>query len=213
MKRKRTDHQPRTVSYLRVSTEGQDTEKNKAAILAFANQKDFGQVEFIEEKVSGMLSWRERKLGQLIDDLNSEDRLIVPEISRLGRASMFEIMEILSVAKSKGIAIYDIKNGWELNGSLQSEVMAFAFSIAAKIERDLISSRTKEALAARKAAGVKLGRPKGVGKSMLDPHREAICEQLRQGITKTEIAAAYGCTSANLINWMKKNEIDPWEEE
>ena len=78
---------------------------------------------------------------------------------------MLEIMEMLSIAKDKGICIYAVKGGWELNGSIQSKVMAMAFSIAAEIERDLISKRTKEALKARKAMGIKLGRPKGPGKS------------------------------------------------
>jgi DNA invertase Pin-like site-specific DNA recombinase len=200
----------RTVSYLRVSTADQDTEKNKSAIRAFANERDFGRVQFITEKVSGLIDWRQRKLGGLIDELTEGDRLIVPELSRLGRASLFEVMEILSVAKQKGIAIFDVKNGWELNGTLQSEVMAFCFSIAAKIERDLISSRTKEALAAKKAAGVKLGRPKGAGKSMLDAHRDTIIENLRMAVPKVKIARHFGCTAANLCNWIKKNNIDPW---
>jgi hypothetical protein len=87
---------------------------------------------------------------------------------------MLEIMEILAVARERGIYIYDIKENWELNGSIQSKVMAMVFSIAAEIERDLISRRTKEALRVRKAAGVKLGRPKGPGKSKLDQYREEI---------------------------------------
>ena len=80
------------------------------------------------------------------------------------------------------------------------------FSMAAEIERDLISSRTKEALKARKAAGVKLGRPKGPGKSKLDPHREAIIALLKNGSTKTWVAKKYDCTLPNLYNWLKKNK-------
>jgi len=135
----------KTISYLRVSTFEQDTEKNKAAVLKFANDRDFGKVQFVEEKVSGTKSWKERKIKKIIDDLGEDDRLIIPEISRLGR-SMLEIMEILALAKEKGIAIYDVKNGWELNGTIQSKVMALVFSIAAEIERDLISKRTTEGL-------------------------------------------------------------------
>ena len=198
---------PKTVGYLRVSTLDQDTEKNKAEILSLANDKHFGHVEWVEEKVTGKKSWKDRKIKQVIDRLGEGDRLIVPELSRLGR-SMLEIMEMLSIAKDKGIYIYAVKGGWELNGSIQSKVMAMAFSIAAEIERDLISKRTKEALKARKAKGVKLGRPKGPGKSKLDKHREEIIALLRNGSTKTYVAKKYKTTPPNLYNWLKKNRLD-----
>jgi len=197
----------RTIGYIRVSTSDQDTEKNKAAILMLANNKGFGTVEFVEEKVSGKISWKERKLKNIIDELGAKDHLIVPELSRLGR-SMLEIMEILAIAREKGISIYSVKGGWELNNSLQSKVMAMAFSIAAEIERDLISSRTKEALKARKAAGVKLGRPKGPGKSKLDAYREEIVALLKNGSTKSYVARKYETTLPNLYNWLKKNRVN-----
>lgn len=197
----------KTVGYLRVSTIDQDLEKNKHEILDLANNKDFGKVEWVEEKVSGKKSWKERKIKDVIDGLGDGDRIIVPELSILGR-SMLEIMEMLSIAKDKGICIYAVKGGWELNGSIQSKVMAMAFSIAAEIERDLISKRTKEALKARKAAGIKLGRPKGPGKSKLDKYREEIVALLKNGSTKSYVAKKYGTTLPNLYNWLKKNDID-----
>lgn len=80
-------------------------------------------------------------------------------------------MEILSIASQKGVNIYAIKGNWQLDNSIQSKIIAMAFSMAAEIERDPISKRTKEALMARKVAGKMLGRPKGVGKSKLDAHR------------------------------------------
>jgi DNA invertase Pin-like site-specific DNA recombinase len=203
----KSDKKPKTVSYLRVSTIDQNTEKNKHEILKLANEKDFGQVVFVEEKASGKKSWKERKIYQIIEDLAEGDRLIVPELSRLGR-SMLEIMEILSIARQKGICIYAVKGGWELNGTIQSKVMAMAFSIASEIERDLISKRTKEALKARKAQGIKLGRPKGAGKSKLDAYREEIIALLRNGSTKKYVAKKYKTTSPNLHNWLKKNNID-----
>lgn len=206
MKKNNTRTQPKTVAYLRVSTIDQNTEKNKAEILSLANEKDFGKVEFVEEKISGTKSWKERKIKSIIDDLSTGDRLIIPEMSRLGR-SMLEIMEILAVAKEKEISVYAVKGNWELNGSIQSKVMAMAFSIAAEIERDLISSRTKEALTARKAAGVKLGRPKGAGRSKLDKFRPEIEALLKSGSSKTFIAKRYGTTLPNFYNWMEKNEI------
>jgi DNA invertase Pin-like site-specific DNA recombinase len=197
---------PRTLAYLRVSTVHQDTEKNKSDILTFANEKKFGHVEFVEEKISGKKHWSKRKIKNIIDDLGENDRLIVPELSRLGR-SMLEIMEILSVAKEKGINIYAIKGSWELNGTIQSKLIAMCFSMAAEIERDLISSRTKEALKARKAAGVQLGRPKGPGKSKLDPHKDEIVALLKNGSTKTFVADKYKCSLPNLYNFLKKNNI------
>jgi len=203
----KTNRKPKTVAYLRVSTIDQDTEKNKHEILKLANDKDFGKVEFIEEKISGKKSWKQRKIKQVIDDLNEGDRLIVPELSRLGR-SMLEIMEMLSISRQKGIYIYAVKGGWELNGSIQSKVMAMAFSIAAEIERDLISKRTKEALKARKAQGIKLGRPKGPGKSKLDEHKEEIIALLKNGSKKNYVAKRYGTTPPNLHNWIKKNKVD-----
>jgi DNA invertase Pin-like site-specific DNA recombinase len=196
----------KTIAYLRVSTVHQDTEKNKADILTFSNERKFGHVEFIEEKVSGKKHWKTRKIKNIIDDLGPGDKLIVPELSRLGR-SMLEIMEILSVAKEKEISIYAIKGNWELNGTIQSKLIAMCFSMAAEIERDLISSRTKEALKARKAAGVILGRPKGPGKSKLDPFKEEIVALLANGSTKTFVAKKYGCTLPNLHNWLIKNGL------
>lgn len=206
-KGKKKQVEPKTIGYLRVSTIDQNTEKNKAEILSLANNKHFGHVEFVEEKVSGKISWKERKIKGIIDELGEGDRLIVPELSRLGR-SMLEIMEMLSIARDKGIYIYAVKGGWELNGTIQSKVMAMAFSIASEIERDLISKRTKEALKARKAAGVILGRPKGPGKSKLDKYRDEIIALLKNGSTKAFVARKYSTTKPNLYNWLKKNKID-----
>ena len=173
----------------------------------FAHDKGFGKVQFVEEKVSGKKSWKEGKIKSIIDDFGKGDRLIVPEMSRLGR-SMLEIMEILSIAKQKEICIFDMKNGWELNGSIQSKVLAMAFNIASEIERDLISKRTKEGLRAARAKGKLLGRPKGPGKSKLDPHREEIIALLKNGSTKAFVAKRYCTTPVNLWNWLKKNEIE-----
>lgn len=196
----------KNIAYLRVSTADQDCEKNKADILSFANDRAFGQVTFIEEKVSGKVNWKTRRIKEIIDELGEGDRLILPELSRLGR-SMLEIMEILSVAKDKGIAIYALKGQWELNGSIQSKVMAMVFSIASEIERDLIAARTREGLRAAREKGVRLGRPKGAGKSKLDKFRPEIEALLSNGSTKVFIAGRYNCTTANLYNWLEKNKI------
>ena len=199
--------QNKTIAYLRVSTVEQDLEKNKADILSFANNKDFGKVKFVEEKVSGTKNWKNRKIKQVINNLSKGDRLIVPEFSRLGR-SMLEIMEMLSILKDKEVNVYAVKGNWELNGSLQSKIMAMVFSIASEIERDLISKRTKEALRAKKAEGVKLGRPKGIGKSKLDKYKEEIIALLRNGSTKKFVANRYNTTQVNLHNWINKHNLD-----
>ena len=137
------------------------------------------------------------------------DALIVSKLSRLGR-SMLECMEILSIASAAGIRVYAIKGAWRLDEIIQSRIIAMAFSMAAEIERDLISARTTEALRAlraRRAAGLPLGRPKGPGKSKLDPFRAEIEALLANGSTQKFIAKRYNTTPANLSNWIRKNGI------
>jgi DNA invertase Pin-like site-specific DNA recombinase len=197
---------PRNIAYLRVSTLDQDLKKNKADILHLANEKDLGKVEFIEEKVSGKVSWKQRKIAQLLDELGKGDAILLSEFSRLGR-SMLECMEIISIAMQKGIKIYTVKGNWQLDDTIQSKVMAMVFSMASEIERDLISKRTRESLRAKKLAGVKLGRPKGPGKSKLDPFRPEIEALLANGSTQKFIATRYKVTEATLCNWLNKNII------
>ena len=189
---------------MRVSTTEQDLEKDKISILHLANEKDLGKVVFIEEKISGTVSWKKRKIAPIIDELTAGDNLIVSELSRIGR-SMLEIMQVLSIALEKGINVYTVKGNWQLDQTIQSKIIAIVFSMAAEIERDLISRRTKEALTSRKLAGVKLGRPKGAGKSKLDPFRLEITALLQNGSTQKFIAKRYKTTEANLSNWIKKN--------
>ena len=196
----------KTVGYLRVSSDTQDIEKNKAEILVFANNKKLGQVIWVKEIVSGKVSWRKRKIGGVISDLQAGDHLVVSELSRLGR-SMLECMEILSVASQRQINIYAIKGNWQLDRSIQSKIIAMAFSMAAEIERELISQRTREALAVKKRQGVKLGRPKGVGKSKLDKYRVEIEALLANGSTQRFIAHRYRTTETNLSRWLKRNEL------
>ena len=199
--------QKKVVGYLRVSTVSQDLEKNKADILTYANDHRLGNVEFVEEVVSGKVSWKLRKIREVIDTLDKDDWLIVAELSRLGR-SMLEIMEIISEAKRKGINIHAVKNGWTLNGSIESKILLMVFAMASEIERDLISARTTEALRVRKAMGVKLGRPKGPGKSKLDQHTEEIVALIRDGVPKKKVAKRYSTSIVNLYNWIAKNKLD-----
>lgn len=196
----------KTVAYLRVSTLDQDIEKNKADILHFANHHDLGKVQFVEEVASGRTPWRARRIAQVLEELQGDDALVVAELSRLGR-SMLECMEILALATRKGICVYSVKGNWQLDQSIQSKIIALAFSMAAEIERDLISQRTKEALRFKKEQGIALGRPKGPGKSKLDAFRPEIEGLLANGSTQKFIARRYHTTEANLHNWLKKHGL------
>src|SRR5215471_7699206 len=111
MAKKTLSAQPKPIGYLRVSTWAQDLDKNKADILRLAHQEDLGRVQFVEEKVSGKVGWRKRRIASVLDTLQAKDHLIVSELSRLGR-SMLECMEILSIALQKGIRGYAVKGQW-----------------------------------------------------------------------------------------------------
>jgi DNA invertase Pin-like site-specific DNA recombinase len=196
----------KVVAYIRVSTGRQDADNQKLEILELANDRDLGPVDFVEETVSGKRSWRDRKLYGSLEALQRGDVLIVAELSRLGR-SMLEIIEILSRCTQRGVRIYAAKGHWALDDSLQSKVVAMALALASEIERDLISQRTKSALATKKAQGVVLGRPKGPGKSKLDTHDEEIRGLLAIGVPQIRIAKKYQTTPRNLWNWMRKRKI------
>ena len=196
----------KTIAYLRVSTADQDLEKNKADILFFANHHDLGQVNFVEEVASGRKPWRGRHIANILEQLQAGDVMIVAELSRLGR-SMLECMEILALATQKHILVYSVKGDWQLDDSIQSKIIALVFSMAAEIERDLISKRTIEALRFKKAQGMTLGRPKGIGKSKLDVFRPEIESLLANGATQKFIARRYHTTEANLHHWLKKHGL------
>jgi len=196
----------KTVAYIRVSTDEQDVENQRLEILTLANAKGLGKVTFEEETVSGRKSWKDRKLAEVIKNFDKNDNLVVAELSRLGR-SMLEIMEVLSISTQKGIKIYASKGNWELDGSMQSKIIAMVLAMAAEIERDLISQRTKAALATKKAAGIKLGRPSGPGKSKLDDRKHEILEFLELGVTKKRVAEKMDTTIGNLHHWLKKRGL------
>jgi DNA invertase Pin-like site-specific DNA recombinase len=196
----------RTYAYIRVSTDKQDTENQRYEILKYANEKKLGNVEFIEETASGRKSWKDRKIGALIPKLQKGDILIVTELSRLGR-SMLEIMELLSILLRAGVELHVVKNNQVLKDDLQSKVFAMAFSIAAEIERELISQRTKEALARLRKQGKKLGRPKGSGKSSLDQHYEQIKELIEKGVSIASIAKILGRHYNTVYNYVKKKKL------
>lgn len=193
-----------TKAFLRVSTVLQDTEKNKIDILQFANSKKLGNVEFIEEHCSGRISYKDRKLGKLLESMYKGDILIVPELSRIAR-SVTQILEVIKITKDKGITLYSLKENFSNEeDSISATVTSTIFALVAQIERELISLRTREALQARKAQGIKLGRPQGKGKSKLDVHKDDIMKMLSYGVPKTIIAKQYNTSVGNLYNFLDR---------
>lgn len=194
----------KTIGFIRVSTLDQDTEKNKLDMLQFANSHKLGNVEFVEEKVSGTKDYRKRKLGTLLDSMNNGDVLIVPELSRIARSTI-QILEVIQITQDKGITLYSLKENFcNQDNSIASTVTKTIFALVAQIERELISLRTREALHTRKASGMKLGRPKGKGKSKLDKHSSEINRLIALGVPKTIIAKQYGCSVGNLYNFLNR---------
>jgi len=193
--------------YIRVSTARQDSENQRYALLNFANERKLGNVEIITETVSGTVRWDKRELGALIERLKKSDTLIVTELSRLGR-SMLEVMEVLSILSKRGVKVYAIKGGYELADNIQSKVLAFAFSLAAEVERELISGRTREALSRRKAEGKPLGRPRGsLSKSKLDGREGQIAELLGYGVARSAISRMMGVSRTALSSYIKSRGI------
>lgn len=193
-----------TKAFLRVSTVDQDTEKNKLDILQFANCMKLGNVDFVEEHCSGTKSYKERKLGALLDSMANGDVLIVPELSRIAR-SVTQILEVIKITKDKGITLYSLKENFNNSeDTITSTVTSTIFALVAQIERELISLRTREALHSRKAQGIKLGRPTGKGKSKLDVHKEDILKLVALGVPKTMIARQFNTTKGNLYNFLNR---------
>lgn len=191
--------------YVRVSTDKQDRDNQRFGVLDFTHQRKLGHIEIVEETVSGRVSYQRRELGRLVERLQTGDTLVVPELSRLGR-SMLEVMEILSVLTKQGVRVFAIKGNWELGDNVQSKVLAFAFALASEIERDMISARTKEALARRKAEGKPVGRPRGPGKSRLDDKAEELNRLLSYGVPKAAVARILGVSRNALNEYIKKRK-------
>lgn len=146
--------------YIRVSTDTQTVENQRFEIITFCQRQGIAIDGWIEETISGTKSYDKRKLGRLLKHVQEGDLIICAELSRLGR-TLFMIMDILNICMSKGCRVWTIKDNYRLGDDIQSKVLAFAFGLSAEIERNLISQRTREALALRRAMGITLGRPKG----------------------------------------------------
>jgi len=173
--------------YIRVSTDKQTVENQRFEITRFCKTEKLKIEKWIEEKISGTRAPEKRRLGDLLKAVTEGDIIICSELSRLGR-SFFMIMSILSNCMERGIKIWTIKDNYRLGDDIQSKVLAFAFGLSAEIERNLISQRTKEALARRKAEGIVLGRHPGRAINVrLTGHEKEIRRMLREGKTKTDI--------------------------
>lgn len=155
--------------YIRVSSDKQTVENQRFEISNFCEREKIKIDGWIEETISGMKSYDKRQLGRLLDEVRKDDLIICAELSRLGR-NLFMIMEILNICMTKECRVWTVKDNYRLGDDIQSKVLAFAFGLSAEIERNLISQRTKEALARRKAGGTVLGRPKGK-KSATDKYK------------------------------------------
>lgn len=194
--------------YIRVSTDKQTVENQRFEINQYAQNNNITIDRWIEETISGTISPEKRNLGKLLKNVKPGDIIICSELSRLGR-SMFMIMSILNELMEMQVAVYTVKEGYKLGQDLQSKVLAFAFSISAEIERNLIAERTTEALRRRKAEGKILGRPKGrKNKSYkLSDKKEEILKLLEDGYSKTYIINYYGISSATLYNFFRRQGI------
>jgi len=193
-----------TYGYLRVSTDKQTVDNQRFEIEKFCKKNELKIDKWIEETISGTKIPEKRLLGSLLADIKKEDLIICTELSRLGR-SLFMIMSILNHLMKIGAKIWTIKDNYRLGNDIQSTVLAFAFGISAQIERDLISSRIKEALARRKSEGKILGRRKGSKSShvKLTGNETQIKELLKKKISKSAMGRMLGVdrmTVAKFIN-------------
>lgn len=185
--------------YIRVSSDKQTVENQRFEINRFAKQENLTIDGWIEETISGTKNYDKRKLGALLNKVNKGDLIICAELSRLGR-NLFMIMEILNICMTKECRVWTIKDNYRLGDDIQSKVLAFAFGLSAEIERDLISQRTKEALARKRSEGVILGRPKGrmSTKVKLSGKETLIQALLKENVSQSEIARIFKVNRATV---------------
>jgi len=197
--------------YIRVSTEKQDYQNQKYGILEYANANNINDVEFIEETISSRKKLEDRLIWDLVNNrLGENDILITSELSRFGRSTL-EVMHLFKLMTERKIKAHVIKNNIKLNedeNKITNQVLIFAFGLAAEIERDLISSRTKEALALRKAKGVKLGRKPGQQvKSKLDDKKDEIIDLLSKGVNITAISKIFECGRTTMDHYIISRKL------
>jgi DNA invertase Pin-like site-specific DNA recombinase len=195
-------------AYIRVSTNKQSVKNQRFEILKYADTKKVTIDQWVEETVSSRHKLADRLLGKTLAQLNTDDVLIVSELSRLGR-NLMEVMSILHICMDKEIQVHTIKEKYELGNNINSKVLAFAFSLSAEIERQLISQRTKEALARKKSEGKKLGRPKGsLSKhTKLSGKEEEIKVLLEKQISFSGIGRILGVNRLTVKNFVESRNL------
>ena len=191
--------------YIRVSTDKQTVENQRYEINQFCDRQEMVIEKWIEETISGAKNVEDRKLGKLLKRMKKGDILICSELSRLGR-NLLMIMGILNECMNKDIQVWTIKDNYRLGSDINSKVLAFAFGLSAEIERNLISQRTKEALARKKAEGVILGRPKGKKstKTKLTGQEQKIKELLRKKVSYSAIGRILGVHRLTVSTFVKE---------
>ena len=191
--------------YIRVSSDKQTVENQRYEINQFCAVRQLEINGWIEETISGTKAWNDRRLGCLLRKIKQGDLIICSELSRLGR-SLYMIMEILSLCMKRGCRVWTVKDNYRLGDDIQSKVLAFAFGLSAEIERNLISQRTKEALARVKAEGKPLGRRKGSHNSQevnpLFRHDAYLRKALKRGMPKREICRRLRCSRSTLRRYI-----------
>jgi len=193
--------------YIRVSSDKQTVENQRFEITNFCRKRKIKVDAWIDETISGTKAYDKRKLGKLLKHVKKDDIIICAELSRLGR-NLFMIMEILNICMTKEAKVWTIKDNYRLGDDIQSKVLAFAFGLSAEIERNLISQRTKEALARIKAEGKKLGRPAGTNSP---PHelklwkeRECIIDSLENGMSINGLSHVLRCSRNTLKIFLQR---------
>lgn len=194
-------------AYLRVSTDKQDVKNQKLGVLDYCNAQNINPLKFIEDTTSGKIHWKSRAIGDILETAKPGDVIVVSEVSRLGR-SILQVLEILEEAAQKGISVHIAKSRMVMDGSMQSTITATILGLVAQIEREFISSRTKEALQKKKNDGAVLGRPKGQSYTLkLDSMKDEILGYLKKGINKRAIAKLIECSPSTLYEWLKRRHI------
>ncbi len=193
------------IGYIRVSTDKQTLEHQHFEIEQYVKHQGLKIDLWVEEKISSRKALKNRKLGTLLDNLKENDIIISCEISRLGR-SLLEVMRILETCLNKNCQVWTIKENYRLGNDIQSKVLAFAFGLAAEIERKLISDRTKSSLANIKASGKKLGRPFTAEskKLKLSKNAKKVKNLLAKGISKSQIARILGVQRSTLRRFIER---------
>lgn len=199
----------KTIAYIRASTDKQDLNNQKLEIFEFAKKNKLEVDDFIQMTISSRKTTKERRIDEMVLALNDADTLIVTELSRLGRSTA-EVIALVNELIQKQVRVIAIKQNLDIKQhDMTSKVMITLFSLFSELERDLISLRTKEALASKKAQGIRLGKPKGtIQKSKFDNDVAKIKELLSLGLSVRKIAIFLGYTNhIGLNTYVKKREL------